>query len=530
MANPNEFNHPTGSRSPFGNISQPPYPPPYNTNDGMGYQMLYTQSSPGQQRLNRTEESSQTPEYNYQFVPVPSSSDYSSSQMASVSSFSLNPNATPFRPSNPMISDISVPKPSNQFKLNPNAPPFQPSYSTYEQCVPPYANAPMYDGYTPSETYEYQGLGQQPQPQFTSYMEATGGGEGLDMAEMYRTMYDAVPITAGQQFALSPTLCERMMCSKNAALLQEVQVGLEQLMVEPDEFETWSGAIRDRLVDRSVTDDALSITSEIILQMATLAPSVQYNLSRLCALLSKDVDGFRQLNLLPKLHEYHEEQRKYMSPEQLQNLLLFFAEVYDKLELETGGHIDIIGVAVCEQLRGMLNVEAIKDAGVKTVIQVLKLTGRHLDAFEKGKSAVDELLTNLNAIAKGHPAISDSVKQQIISVSALRENNWGVKNHESFKGGLLPGESDLTPSSSGFFIGPDGQPLNDEEKAFLEENLCNFENNDDNDVCDDYEQFLFETATAQHPNELITTGEELGHLSLNGGVKDTENKGTENPQ
>lgn len=53
----------------------------------------------------------------------------------------------------------------------------------------------------------------------------------------------------------------------------------------------------------------------------------------------------------------------------------------------------------------------------------------------------------------------------------------------------------LTPScSSSFIIGPDGQPLTDEERAFLEESFCKLDNNDsildNDDVSDEYDEFL----------------------------------------
>ncbi|VDM45413.1 unnamed protein product [Toxocara canis] len=382
-------------------------------------------------------------------------------------------------------------------------------------------------------------FGQQPQPQFTTYMEAVGE-EGLDMNDLaYEAMYDTnTAAAAGQQFALSTQLCQSMMYSDNAALLQEVQVGLEQLIREPEEFDTWSSAIRDRLVDKTITSQALSITAEMILQMATLTPGVQYNFSRLCAYLSKEVQDFRQKNLLPQLRNYHENQRHLMTPEQLQNLLLFFAELYDKLELNDGSRIAVLAKAVFEQIEGMLDVKGLKDSCVKTVIQVLKLDGRHLESCEEGVKRVDAIFTTLNALAKGHPALSDSTRQQIASLSTFRESNWGLKNQETYKSHLQPEGNTLTPSSSsgGLFFGPDGQPLSEEERAFLEENLGRLDNNDavndDNDLSgDEYEEFLSKVAceskTAES-NEAVVA-EHLDKLCLGGPEKNgTKQNRTEN--
>uniref|UniRef100_A0A915AV19 MIF4G domain-containing protein n=1 Tax=Parascaris univalens TaxID=6257 RepID=A0A915AV19_PARUN len=394
----------------------------------------------------------------------------------------------------PSVSPTST---NHRFRLNPDAPEFQPAYMVF---------------------------GQQPPPQFTTYMEAVGE-EGLDMNDLaYEAMYDTnAPIGAVQQFALSADLCQSMMYSDNAALLQEVQVGLEQLIREPEEFDTWSGAIRDRLVDKSITSSALSMTAEMILQMVTLTPGVQYNFSRLCAYLSKEVQDFRQKNLLPQLRNYHENQRPAMNAEQLQNLLLFFAELYDKLELNGGARIFVLAKAVFEQIEDMLDVKGLKDSSVKTVIQALKLDGRHLESSAEGIKRVDALFTRLNALAKGHPALSDSIKQQIASLSVFRESNWGTKNQETYKSHLQTDGTGLTPSSSsgGMFFGPDGQPLSEEERAFLEENCGGLDAcdaiADDNDVPgDEYDEFLSKVACAPKTGSIddVLVAEDMGKLHL----------------
>lgn len=118
-------------------------------------------------------------------------------------------------------------------------------------------------------------------------------------------------------------------------------------MAEADEFETWSGAIRERLVDRAMTPDGIGIAVEIAIEMvsallasqaiidshiqAVLTPGVQYNFARLLVYLCGDVANLRDA-MFPALQRMHITTRHCLAPEQLQNLLLFFAEIFTQLE------------------------------------------------------------------------------------------------------------------------------------------------------------------------------------------------------
>lgn len=64
-----------------------------------------------------------------------------------------------------------------------------------------------------------------------------------------------------------------------------------------------------------------------------------------------------------------------------------------------------------------------------------------------------------------------------------------------FQQGRRENDQGLIPScSSSFIIGPDGQPLTEEERAFLEESFRKLDNNDtildNDDVSDEYDEFL----------------------------------------
>ncbi|VBB33027.1 unnamed protein product, partial [Acanthocheilonema viteae] len=164
--------------------------------------------------------------------------------------------------------------------------------------------------------------------------------------------------------------------------------------------------------------------------------------------------------------------------------------------------------ALLEQIKEVLVADRLDDSKVKVVVEVLKLTGRYLD-IDEGTSKINEILTQLNAIAKAHPAISDSVKERILSLNTWRENKWDVRNFRTNKEekpaidqSRRENDQGLTPScSSSFIIGPDGQPLTEEERAFLEESFRKLDNNDtildNDDVSDEYDEFLSAVANEE---------------------------------
>uniref|UniRef100_A0A8R1XPE0 MIF4G domain-containing protein n=1 Tax=Onchocerca volvulus TaxID=6282 RepID=A0A8R1XPE0_ONCVO len=315
----------------------------------------------------------------------------------------------------------------------------------------------------------------------------------------------------GLQANLSPALCERMLCNERAKELQEIQVGLEQLILEPGEFETWSNAIRERTTNPLFKIDALKITVEMIIQLAAFTSSsqtVQYNLAKLCSFLCSDLHTFQD-DMIASFLCFHEEQRSNLNDQQRKNLLLFFAEIYEKLESKKSSKMQAFENALLEQIKEVLTADRLDDSKVKVVVEVLKLTGRYLDTDE-GTSKINELLTQLNAIAKAHPAISDSVKEQILSLNTWRENKWDALNFltneekaaTEFQQYRRENDQGLTPScSSSFIIGPDGQPLTEEERAFLEENFRKLDNNDtildNDDVSDEYDEFLSAVANEE---------------------------------
>ncbi|VDM84054.1 unnamed protein product [Strongylus vulgaris] len=137
---------------------------------------------------------------------------------------------------------------------------------------------------------------------------------------------------------------------------------------------------------------------------------------------------------------------------------------------ENGSRIEKVGEGLLEQLDDLLRLE-MHDELMKTIIKLVKLCGRHLDASPVTEPLVNQLLTKLLAFAKGHPQLSESVKTQINCVVDLRKSGWGINS----RGGVAVFDTATSSSnhsvpSSGIIVGDDGAALDldDEERSFLE--------------------------------------------------------------
>lgn len=65
----------------------------------------------------------------------------------------------------------------------------------------------------------------------------------------------------------------------------------------------------------------------------------QYNFSKLCQYLNNHIRSFATSSLVPELNEFvyqhsNNEYGVYLSDQELQNFVLFLAELYDKLEVK----------------------------------------------------------------------------------------------------------------------------------------------------------------------------------------------------
>ncbi|KAE9418253.1 hypothetical protein Angca_000386, partial [Angiostrongylus cantonensis] len=258
----------------------------------------------------------------------------------------------------------------------------------------------------------------------------------------------------------------------------QIQVGLEQILSDADDFDSWAGAIRDRMTEKRMSPPTRVVAVHMIFEMAvTVAPrpfsanNPQHALARLLFYLTSEIPSLIRDAVLKLLSDFHGKRHTF-NPDLRINLSIFFAEIYEKIETESGGRIDKVGKTLLEQLDDLLKLE-MNDQLMKTIVQLVKLCGRSLDASEATEPSVSQLLTKLVAFAKGHPQLSESVKTQIMSLVELRKNGWGVTPRVSGAASdAVPSSSSLSvPSSEAdVIVGEDGVALelNEEERSFLE--------------------------------------------------------------
>lgn len=71
-----------------------------------------------------------------------------------------------------------------------------------------------------------------------------------------------------QQFVTSLEVNELIMADPHRVDIQEVQVGLEQIIGDPDDYETWSGAIKKKWIGMGDTQRTICI--RIMMEMVNM--------------------------------------------------------------------------------------------------------------------------------------------------------------------------------------------------------------------------------------------------------------------
>jgi len=447
----------------------------------------------------------------------------------------FNPNAPSFQPRQ-SNRDQAFQNPSTAFgQQQPRAPRFDPfgynnrntQQATTNRVSPAYppSGQTLYSSVASSNNYnnlQQSNRNQQPSAQFASQfhqlIQNKVGGNSSNLkqtsvlqdpfldpeayeVQQYEAMYDFGGTSGGSEpimIPLSSELIEQMHQSPNKQALFEIQVGLEQLISEPDNFDAWSGPIRDRIFGKEITREDRNTIAWLITEMAILVENCQYNFAKLCQVLNESINGFVKDALMPQLLEFHvmsQNNPDYLTMDDRRNLLTFYAELYEKLKVNSL-RIPELAQGIIEQITDFL-AAPLSDPIAKTVIHALKLCGRHLDADRH--DAVDQIFSTFHGmIASGSRSLSDNALALIKNVILARGNHWGMNSETS---------NALTSSASEaydiVFYDPDGQPviLNDEEISFFEK--CNRvegggssqANGDENDEYEEeYERFLQQQA------------------------------------
>ncbi|KAL3123398.1 hypothetical protein niasHT_004570 [Heterodera trifolii] len=348
----------------------------------------------------------------------------------------------------------------------------------------------MYDGHVPTNG----GAGHM-------LMNGAGGPGGtIDFNEDFS---GGINGTMPAQYILSDELMGKIHNSTKRKTLLELQIGLEQIAYDVSNiFETWAMVIKERLVGSDpLSSPDLEIGAAILIEMAVVLDESQYNYSRLGQYLCRTIENFATGILLPQISVFINETNAFLSAQHLRNLVLFLAELYDKLEIK-GVKSSELAAYLFDQLRNLSKLEKpITDQTVDVIVKTLKLVGRFLEN-DRGPQAMAEFLALFDRYIQETTTdqLSEPAREKVRCLFILRENKWGVVAEPNVGDGPL-----TTASTSVGIIGPDDVPLTEDECAFMEENLDNFVDNspgesqcmnafDEDNVEDDFEKFLQATA------------------------------------
>ncbi|KAF7635171.1 hypothetical protein Mgra_00005457 [Meloidogyne graminicola] len=307
------------------------------------------------------------------------------------------------------------------------------------------------------------------------------------------------------RYDLSNELVERIQASSKKTALYEFQVGLEQIAFGlPTNFNTWATVIKDRMVGIDpLPEPDLRIAAEILIEMAVVLDESQYNFSCFCQFLDKHIEDFSQNILLAQLNLFISDTQSSLSLQHYCNLLIFLAELYDKIEVK-GVKSSQLAAHLFDQLHGLLKLPS-DDQAIGVIVKVLKLTGRFLEN-DRGFEAMNAFMAELNECAS---SCSISTKEKVRNLLELRNKHWGIVAETA--------RVDEHGSNGAYpigLLGPDGEQLiPDDEYSFLDENFSpsgSPSNNpiEEDNVEDDYERFLQATAERVAENTLVSFDQE----------------------
>jgi len=291
-------------------------------------------------------------------------------------------------------------------------------------------------------------------------------------------------------YECSEDLLARIEQLENKQIIFEVQIGLEQLLSEPSEYDAWAGAIRDRLSgkDVNVIDD-FEVTSWLMIEMSMQSES-QANLARLAAYLMDCFPGFSKQFLI--MMDYFNQYLEYYPTVELLNFLLFTAELYERAHDQKRNRLPQLAIMLIDQLRFIIR-RPITDQIAKTIVDTIKLCGYHLEQ-DSYKDQVNDILTALNScVADGRrpEGLTDN-GASLITMIMINRNSWGkdeqqrsndVANSSRFQGEINP--MDLTEEEIGFLERHGAM-----EPASFHNGLSG--SDDDAEILEDYEKFLRE--------------------------------------
>ena len=260
------------------------------------------------------------------------------------------------------------------------------------------------------------------------------------------------------------------------------------LTKSPGHFDQFLKSLLHDLSPMLATEDTVEIIVSAILEQSITERNFRYNGARLCKALDNRYQPggksvFRRI-LLNKLSEEHEKIENNLETDsnRVYGFIHFLGEVYIQLELTRGVRIAVVGDALLEALKILIQVPLLDN--VKNTCEVLKLAGRTLDVDNSDE--MNSLFLDLKNLLEDERA-GVRVKEMIRNILKLRSENWGhaMSSDESSSASTNSGANkSVMPAliSEGINYGPDGQALTAEEMKFMNESC---EDNESVSVGDD---------------------------------------------
>jgi hypothetical protein len=324
----------------------------------------------------------------------------------------------------------------------------------------------------------------------TLQQEGMGGNGGGYFDQDINTYDFEAQHNANPPFQLSQELLEKIASLPNKMVLYEVQIGLEQLLAEPTEFDAWIVAIRDRLAAKDVTPIDLEVAAWLIIEMGIYSDNAQYNFAKVCTYLYERLSTFKE-SLLSQIQEFHSYRHNF-TLDIFQNLVIFIAEVYVQAYAPVGIRNHPVPTALYEEFVDILKAEPMTDSLIKKIVQTLKLCGRHLET-DVGEKSMNEIFGKLEEFTKEDrrpKTLTDNGASYITNLMLYRTSGWGGATDTT----------STTTSSSTRFAPENNMDLTEEEIRFLESNGAmegsSFSSGTpsqdiyDAEILEDYEKFL----------------------------------------
>lgn len=364
----------------------------------------------------------------------------------------FNHDSHSFNPVNQQQQRYRTSGPANYSSYNTVQQP-QPNYNNYQHQQQQYSNS-VNSYYNTTQTPSMSTI---PQPQ-----------------QQPQPSQQPVQASSNTEVSMSPfsqELSVKIQSARNRKAITEVQIGLEQLASDPHEYETWSFAIKSRLSYNFSSQD-LEVIAWIIVEMSYLCPGSQYNFARLCKVIDDINSNFTVSTILPRLAHIVQTSLSNLTEEQINDLTYFVAECYDKTKFN-GVRLSRLGQLLMDLIRVLLDLDPLTDPIIKNIVHCLKIAGRMIED-DHDPAFLNEIFDKLEFVRQNSRTISEAAKNNITQLIKLRERQWGVRHDLVTSGNTFPTLNESVGSEDNYTqYGPDGQPLTEEERAFLEEN-CRF--------------------------------------------------------